>query len=215
MKLAYIDAKNPKFPPVNKICKTHEGILCAGGNLEITTLLDAYSKGIFPWYNKGDPILWWSPDSRMVLMPENIHISSSMKKWLKKTTFTIKTDTDFSATINACANYRDEGTWIHDDMITAYTKLHHAGFAHSIEIWNEEELCGGLYGVALGKAFFGESMFSRTTNASKMALIYLAQCGLYNIIDCQNHTYHLESMGAKLITREDYLKLLNNFSNLN
>lgn len=211
MKIAFINSKNPKFPLLSYAQKDEKGLLCAGGNLDNSTLLKAYSKGIFPWYNVGQPILWWSPDPRMILFPEDIHISKSMTKFKKKSNYSITWNKDFPATIHACAEARNEGTWVHEDMINAYISLHKNRHAHSIEVWDGSNLCGGLYGVAIGKVFFGESMFSFVNNASKLALIFLAQSGLYKLIDCQYHTDHLERMGAKLIPRKEYIKLLNCF----
>lgn len=188
--------------------KEPEGLLCAGGNLNVSTLLTAYKRGIFPWYSEGQPLLWWSPDPRMVLFPENIHISTSMKKWLKKTALTFTWNTCFARIVEESANLRQDGTWITPKMKQAYIHLHQAGFAQSIEIWEDKQLVGGLYGPTIGQFFFGESMFSRVPNASKMALILLARSQKFKIIDCQFHTPHLESMGATLIPRKTYLLLL-------
>lgn len=194
------------FPNVNKAFNEPNGLLCAGGNLEVDTLLKAYQQGIFPWFDEL-PILWWSPDPRMVLLSESLHLSRSMKKWLKQSTFHITWDVCFDRVVQKCADSRQEGTWITEDMQAAYNRLHQAGYAHSIEIWDDRELVGGLYGPALGHVFFGESMFSKKDNASKMALWALAH-SKYRLIDCQFHTPHLEAMGAHLMTRSHYLACL-------
>lgn len=188
-----------------------DGILAIGGDLSVERLLLAYSNGIFPWYSEGDPLLWWSPDPRFVLFPAEIKISKSMKKFLRKNIYTVTYDTSFSNVMSLCGSLRREGTWITDDMLRAYCRLHELGFAHSVEVWYDGELAGGLYGVALGACFFGESMFSKMENASKTALIdvtgKLARIG-FQVIDCQVYTAHLESMGAVNIPRADYLEIL-------
>ncbi len=194
------------FPCVEKSLKEPNGLLCAGGNLQIPALLAAYQRGIFPWFNEY-PILWWSPDPRMVLFSEELHLSKSMKKWLKRSHFHTTWNTCFESVVEQCSTARQEGTWITEEMKQAYLKLHQAGFSHSIEVWEDEELVGGLYGPALGSIFFGESMFSKKPNASKMALWVLSKSN-YRLIDCQFHTPHLEAMGARLISRQDYLTLL-------
>ena len=173
-------------------------------------LLAAYRLGIFPWYSPGDPILWWSPDPRMVLTPSDIKISRSLRKTIRHKSFEIRFNTAFEAVIRACAAPRNghSGTWIVEDMIQAYCRLHQEGHAHSVECWMENQLVGGLYGVAVGRMFFGESMFSRVTDASKLALVALSQaleaCD-FRMIDCQMYTDHLASMGAKPMQRADFL----------
>jgi len=190
------------------------GLLAVGGDLSLRRLLLAYCMGIFPWYSAGEPILWWSPDPRLILEPAHIKISRSLRRVLKKGVFQITMDRDFSAVIQGCAaaSRRGEpGTWIVDDMMIAYTRLHNAGFAHSVEAWQEGKLAGGLYGVSIGSAFFGESMFSLASNASKAALAYLAaalrEWGM-GLIDCQVTTEHLLSMGAREMPRSEFLERL-------
>lgn len=190
-----------------------DGLLAVGGDLSVNTLLTAYSNGIFPWYNEDEPILWWSPDPRLILFPREIKVSSSMKQVLRKNVFSFSMNTDFEGVIRCCRDLRAvDGTWISEDIIQAYLELHEQGFAHSVEVWNRQnQLIGGLYGVGIGKAFFGESMFAKESNASKAALIYLSyhcmQEGI-ELIDCQQSTNHLKSMGAREISRNEFLSLL-------
>ncbi len=189
-----------------------DGLLAIEGDLSPERLLLAYSKGIFPWFSDDEPILWWSPNPRFVVYPKHIKISHSMKKLLKKNTYTISFDTCFRDVISNCSNVRKEtGTWITDEMIEAYCKLHELGFAHSVETWYEGKLVGGLYGISIGKCFFGESMFSIMDNASKVAFITLSKLleeKGFLLIDCQVHTTHLESLGAVHIPRENFLELI-------
>ena len=199
------------FPPVESA--DEDGILAFGGDLSVDRLVMAYSKGIFPWYEEGYPILWWSPDPRFILFPDELIISKSMKKILNKGIFKITYNMNFKDVIVNCSKPRksESGTWITNDMIEAYCRLHELGIAHSVEVWHNGVLSGGLYGVALGKIFFGESMFSIESNASKTALIDLAKNLKNNgflVIDSQVHTNHLESLGAKNIPRAQYLKIL-------
>ncbi len=187
------------------------GLVAIGGDLSINRLLAAYANGIFPWYMKGEPILWWSPNPRCILFPENIHISKSMKKFLNKNIYKVTYDVSFDRVIGMCRSLRENETWITDEMTDAYIRLHKAGFAHSVEVWHEEKLVGGLYGVSLGTAFFGESMFSTMENASKVALISLSQrlkAAGFKLIDCQVYNEHLKSMGAVNIPRIEFLRLL-------
>jgi len=189
-----------------------DGLLAVGGDLSTERLLLAYQNGIFPWYSDETPILWYSPFERFVLYPDELKISNSMKQVLRSGKFTVTVNQDFKSVIEACSKVPREGqdgTWITDDMKRAYVQLHDKGYAHSIEVWHENTLAGGLYGVQIGTVFCGESMFSVMSNASKIALIHLCKSGLYRLIDCQVHTSHLESMGARLISRNEYLKLLN------
>jgi leucyl/phenylalanyl-tRNA--protein transferase len=201
------------FPPLGTALTHPNGLLAAGGDLSPQRLLEAYRCGIFPWFNEGDPILWWSPDPRMVLFPPELKISKSLGKTLKKANYTIRADSAFNQVVQACAAPRKgrPGTWIHDEMIAAYTALHEMGLAHSVETWMEGELVGGLYGVAQGKMFFGESMFSRTTDASKVAFVHLVrhlERRDFKMIDCQMKTAHLASFGAREISRKEFsLKL--------
>lgn len=200
------------FPPVEKA--NDEGILAIGGDLSQERLLLAYRSGIFPWYSEL-PILWWSPNPRFVLFPNEIHISKSTKKFIKKNTYTLTLDTNFRQVISNCKNVNrkwQHGTWITDEMLEAYCNLHQKGYAHSVETWENGELVGGLYGVSLGKMFFGESMFSVKSNASKVAFIYLTsilQQEEFLLIDSQVHTNYLESMGGKHIPRNDFIQILN------
>lgn len=191
---------------------SREGLLAAGGDLSCDRLLSAYSQGIFPWYNDDQPILWWSPDPRSILYPGDLHISKSLRKTLQREIFTITFDHAFSKVIQNCASEKNRkqqsGTWITDDMYTAYCRLHELGYAHSVESWYRGELVGGLYGVAIGAAFFGESMFSRHTDASKVALAALAkrlQQWQFHFIDCQIQSAHLGRMGAIDIPRTRFL----------
>ena len=197
------------FPPSH--LATKEGVLAVGGDLSVERLLLAYRMGIFPWYSEGDPIIWWSPDPRLILLPNELRISHSMRQVINRKQFTVTFDTCFRDVIMACSgiNRPDQpGTWITPDMVEAYCRLHVAGYAHSVEAWLDGTLAGGLYGVSVGGAFFGESMFTRVSNASKFALIRLAQTLDFSFIDCQVHTPHLESLGAKEIPRQDFLEFL-------
>ncbi len=190
---------------------SHEGLLAIGGDLSPSRLLLAYSNGIFPWYSEGEPILWWSPDPRLVLYPAELKISRSLKKIFKQGVFEVTMDRAFEEVITECAQVRlenHEGTWIVDDMAQAYCRLHDSGLAHSVEAWQDNRLAGGLYGVSLGSCFFGESMFTRVTNASKVALVALAQHLKpldFAFIDCQITTAHLTRFGAREISRARYL----------
>lgn len=195
------------------------GLLAAGGALDVDSLLRAYANGIFPWFNQGQPILWWSPDPRMVLLPTNFRLHRSLRKTLLKFTQSshceIRVDTAFGAVIQACASVSRQGqpgTWIVPDMVQAYTRLHAAGYAHSVETWVDKQLVGGLYCVALGHAVFGESMFAKVTDASKIALAALvALCREQGIemVDCQQNTKHLASLGAAEISREQFINAVN------
>jgi leucyl/phenylalanyl-tRNA--protein transferase len=199
------------FPPVERALVEPDGLLAAGGGLSVRRLLDAYSHGIFPWFNDGDPILWWSPDPRMVLPPRDLHISKSLRRRLRQRDFTVTADTAFDAVLAACAAPRDgeAGTWLVPAMRRAYASLHEAGFAHSIEVWMGDVLAGGVYGVAIGRMFFGESMFSARTNGSKIAMAYLAaqldRWG-FPLIDCQLETGHLTSLGASPMPRAQFVR---------
>jgi len=199
------------FPPVE--FSNDDGILAVGGDLSVERLILAYSNGIFPWYNEDDPIIWWSPEPRFILFPDEVKISKSMKKILKDKKFSITIDKDFPAVIAGCQSPRkyQQETWITDEMLQAYINLHNAGYAHSVEAWLDNNLVGGLYGVSLGKCFFGESMFTKVSNASKVAFITLAkilQKLNFHIIDSQVHTNHLESLGAKFIPRTEYISIV-------
>jgi len=200
------------FPPFSEAYE--DGLLAAGGDLSVTRLLNAYRRGIFPWFNKNDPILWWSPDPRLVLWTDQIKLSKSLKKTIRNTLMRVTFDLAFNQVINACSLPRQEGvdtensTWIHPDMIAAYTELHQRGHAHSVECWLDGQLVGGLYGIAIGQVFFGESMFSTVTDSSKLALVALCQqlqrWG-YPLIDCQIYSGHLASLGAEEMSRDDFI----------
>lgn len=201
------------FPPIETALENPDGLLAVGGDLSTPRLMAAYRRGIFPWYSEGDPILWWSPRERMVLFPERLKISRSLRKNLRHRGFSFRVDTAFREVMLSCAAPRanSQGTWINSDMLEAYCELHRQGLAHSFECWQDEQLVGGLYGVALGKVFFGESMFHRARDASKASLA-LASTQLqrwgFELIDCQLHTEHLESLGACPLTRREYRQLL-------
>lgn len=206
------------FPPLENALTEPPGLLAAGGELSPQRLIDAYSKGIFPWYNEGDPVLWWSPDPRMVLFPRELKISRSLAKRLRRKDYEVRLDTAFGAVMQACAEPRDgqAGTWITRDVIAGYSRLHELGFAHSVETWIENELVGGLYGVALGRAFYGESMFTRITDASKIAFAHLVRQldrWQFGIIDCQMRTAHLASLGAREIPRAEFRRSLDELVN--
>ena len=213
--LPWLDGDTP-FPPLTRALTSPNGLLAAGGDLSPQRLLQAYSQGIFPWYNPGEPILWWSPDPRMVLIPQQLRVTRSLAKVLRNRSYEIRVDTSFRQVMTACAAPRDAegGSWIGPDIIDGYCALHQLGHAHSIETWIDGELAGGLYGVALGKMFYGESMFARRNDASKIAFVHLVQklqqWG-FGMIDCQMFTHHLHSFGAQLIPRTQFaatLKLL-------
>ncbi len=201
------------FPPPERALIEPNGLLALGGDLSCKRLIQAYSKGIFPWFNQDEPILWWSPDPRMVLFPAELKISRSLRKALQKHDYQISADRSFDQVIAACAAPRRHqgGTWINSGMIKAYRELHRTGHAHSVETWIDGKLAGGLYGVALGRAFFGESMFSRTTNASKIAFVHLVKQlahWRFGIIDCQMKTAHLASLGAREIPRTQFTRII-------
>lgn len=201
------------FPPVSTAFEN--GFLAFGGDLRIERLLLAYRSGIFPWYSKGDPILWWSPNPRFVLYTKDLKVSKSMRQLLRRKTFHVSFDQDFEAVIDGCSQSRpaqgQDDTWITDEMREAYVNLHKAGYAHSVEVWEGEELVGGLYGVGLGRIFFGESMFHKKSNSSKYGFISLVRAletQGFEMIDSQLHTNHLESLGAVHISRKQYLREL-------
>ena len=201
------------FPPVSRALRSPNGLLCAGADLSAPRLLDAYSKGIFPWFSEGDPILWWSPHPRMVLFPDELKVSRSLRRTLARDAFETRYDTAFAEVMRACAEPRDgqAGTWIVPEMVAAYVRLHELGFAHSVESWQGGALAGGLYGILLGRVFFGESMFSRATDASKVALARLVERARelgVRVIDCQQATRHLASLGAREIPRREFAQML-------
>ncbi len=199
------------FPPVH--LASGNGILAIGGDLSPDRLITAYSNGIFPWYLEGDPIIWWSPDPRFILFLEELRVSRSMMKVLRRETFRITYDHKFREVILSCQKLRrkQNGTWITDDMLEAYCTLHELGIAHSAEAWHEGKLVGGIYGVSLGRCFFGESMFSLLSNASKATLIdlvYKLKELKFEFLDCQVYTAHLESLGARYVSRDEFIGLL-------
>lgn len=205
--------REPIFPPLERALIEPNGLLAAGGDLSAERLLAAYRRGIFPWFSAGEPLLWWSPDPRMVLFPEEIHVSHSLRKRLKKADYEVRCDTVFAEVVAACAAPREDGggTWITREMQAAYLRLHQLGYAHSVETWIDGTLMGGLYGVAIGRAFFGESMFARATDASKIALAHLARYLMvreFGVIDCQMNTDHLAFMGAREISRDAFARAL-------
>ncbi len=211
--LPWLPAHDVRFPPVESALRDPDGLLAAGGDLTPAWLLAAYRHGIFPWYSDDQPILWWSPDPRMVLVPGEIRVRRSLAKRLRNAGFTVTADRAFEAVMAACAAPRDgqPGTWITDEMRAAYARLHALGAAHSVEVWRDDALVGGLYGIAMGPVFFGESMFSRAPDASKIALVQLARAmaaGGGRLIDCQMHTGHLASLGARDIARSEFIGYL-------
>jgi len=211
--LPCLDVDNLAFPPIENALKEPDGLLAFGGDLSSERLLDAYANGIFPWYEEGQPILWWSPAPRAVLLSGQLHISKSLKKTLRKKTFSVTFDTAFETVIRACAAPRknQQGTWITEDMIQAYLELHRLGYAHSVECWQHGNVVGGLYGISLGSLFFGESMFATETDASKVAFTHLAshcEAWSFPLIDCQIPNDHLESLGVTTISRAVFKKHL-------
>ncbi|MCC6208861.1 MAG: leucyl/phenylalanyl-tRNA--protein transferase [Gammaproteobacteria bacterium] len=202
-----------RFPPVARALTEPNGLLAVGGCLDPAWLLEAYRDGIFPWFSPGQPIMWWSPDPRMVLFPERLKVSRSLDKLIRQGVYTVTLDQAFAQVIRACSEPRsaDGGTWITEDMIEAYTCLHELGHAHSVEAWFDGDLAGGLYGVALGRVFFGESMFFRRRDASKVAFVHLVRqlrrWG-FSVIDCQMNTEHLRRFGAAEIPRLEFVDLL-------
>lgn len=213
MPLPWLDPEHPAFPAPETALRDPNGLLAAGGALSPDWLTLAYRHGIFPWFEEDQPILWWSPDPRLVLFPQHLHLSRSLRKLIRKNPYVLTMDRDFSSVVDACAGPRQGagGTWITDHMRDAYQTLHVRGLAHSVEVWDGNRLVGGLYGVALGKVFFGESMFSRQSNTSKLALAWLVsqlRAWGFALIDCQVSSPHLRSLGAEEISRarfNDYL----------
>jgi leucyl/phenylalanyl-tRNA--protein transferase len=202
------------FPDVSRALREPDGLLAVGGDLTPERIMTAYRQGIFPWYSDNQPILWWSPDPRTVLYPGKLKVSRSLRKTLRQRPYTLTMDRAFRDVVNACAQPRpgSSGTWITRDMADAYHALHQRGYAHSVECWHEGQLAGGLYGVVIGRVFFGESMFSRVSNASKIAFVHLVhqlQAWDYGLIDCQVYSTHLASLGAEEISRDDFIRNLN------
>lgn len=213
MRLPLLDFDSNDFPDIKDALDEPNGLLAVGGDLSVERLTAAYRRGIFPWFNPDEPILWWAPAPRSVLFPNEIHISKSTKKAIKRSNWHVSIDTQFHSVIQSCSQTRkDEGTWICNSMIAAYNEMYHAGMAHSFEVWDQEELVGGLYGIQVGKVFFGESMFSRQSNASKTAVLLLKQTALKHgieLIDCQLQSDHLDTLGAVELNREKFRGLLN------
>ncbi|MBD1554076.1 leucyl/phenylalanyl-tRNA--protein transferase [Pseudomonas typographi] len=215
--LTWLDRNDLSFPPIERALREPNGLLAAGGDLSPQRLVQAYRQGIFPWFEEGQPILWWSPDPRTVLRPAQLHISRSLAKVLRQQRFEVSFDRDFPAVIRACAAPRSyaNGTWITPKMQQAYIQLHEQGIAHCVEVWEGGQLVGGLYGLAMGKIFFGESMFSRADNASKVGFVtlvrHLERSG-FVLIDCQMPTQHLHSLGAQAISRREFAACLHTYA---
>jgi leucyl/phenylalanyl-tRNA--protein transferase len=218
MHLTILDPEKPEesFPPVNEALTTPDGLLAVGGCLSTTRLLTAYRQGIFPWSSKDEPILWWSPDPRLVLFPDKLIVSHSLAKTMRQHRYKVTYDQCFAEVINACAQPRKEetGTWITEGVLQAYQNLYRAGVAHSVEAWSGDKLVGGLYGVAIGQVFFGESMFFTSADASKVAFVTLVNAMKlwnYQLIDCQVSTGHLKNFGAEEISRREFMALLDQY----
>ena len=214
-KIIWIDSGDPPetFPNIERVDDNSDGLLAAGGDLSSQRLIYAYQHGIFPWYDDSQPILWWSPDPRCVLYPRDFHVSRRLRRSLSRSCFEVSFNRAFGEVITTCAESRDgqRGTWITADMLHAYTELHEQGWAHSIEVWDSGQLVGGLYGLAIGRVFFGESMFSRQTNGSKAAMLALTQQltdGGFELLDCQVESQHLASLGAVSIPRREFAATL-------
>ncbi|HKY92094.1 MAG TPA: leucyl/phenylalanyl-tRNA--protein transferase [Nevskiaceae bacterium] len=215
IRLHWLDPRDPNqpFPPAHLAMRDPNGLLAIGGDLSVARLIRAYSQGIFPWYNPDEPILWWSPDPRAVLQPEAMRVSRSLSKNIRKENYGVTLDTAFGEVLRACSGPRQKsrGTWLGAEMREAYCELHLRGYGHSVELWRGGALIGGLYGVALGRVFFGESMFSRADDASKIALYWLCEqlrAWDFRLIDCQVGSAHLKSLGAQDVSRERFLNLL-------
>lgn len=212
MTLPWLDTHSP-FPPLESALHSPNGLLAAGGDLSQERLLAAYRQGIFPWYSAGEPILWWSPDPRMVLFPDELRITRSLAKTLRNKPYDIRFDTAFTTVMQHCAAPREPGggSWIGPEILDGYGRLHRSGHAHSVETWIDGELCGGLYGVAIGRMFYGESMFARRTDASKIAFVHLVAAlrqWEFGLIDCQMRTDHLASLGGRTIARQQFAATL-------
>jgi leucyl/phenylalanyl-tRNA--protein transferase len=204
----------PSFPDNSLVLNEPNGLLAAGGALSVDWLLAAYRQGIFPWFSDDEPILWWTPAPRTILLPSNFHLSKSLRKLIRQQSYRITQNHAFPSVIRRCAETREDqaGTWIVDPMINAYLAMHRAGYAHSFECWDsDDQLVGGLYGISLGRVFFGESMFSRVSNASKLCLHHLIHSGSYALIDCQMATSHLMSLGAIEVDRAKFEAMLDRF----
>jgi len=214
--LTWLQRDSLTFPPLEKALREPNGLLAAGGDLRPERLIAAYRHGCFPWYQDGQPLLWWSPDPRTVLFPSELHVSRSLRKVIRQGHFQVTFDRAFAEVIRACAAPRDyaDGTWITTPMQQAYIDLHERGVAHSVEVWQDQQLVGGLYGLAMGRLFFGESMFSRADNASKVGFVSLVErleAWQFELIDCQMPTQHLHSLGARAISRQAFADYLARF----
>ena len=211
--IVWLEDNDYEFPPVEQAFTEPDGLLAAGGQLSPELLLKAYRHGVFPWYSQGQPILWWSPNPRCVLFPEKLKVSRSLRKTLNRNLFVTRQDTAFRDVMLNCAKPRKDadGTWITRDMVSAYSHMHKLGHAHSIECWQDEKLVGGLYGISLGDVFFGESMFSDVTDASKVALEYLCNTVKPKLIDVQVYSEHMESLGAEMIPRSRFIEYLDRY----
>ena len=210
----WLNKADTPFPNVNLALNEPNGLIAIGGDLSIDRMLLAYENGIFPWYGEGEPILWYSPNPRMVITPDKLHVSKSLKKILHSSQFRVCIDMAFKEVILQCRTVQrpgQSGTWIDDEMVKSYCQLHKLGYAHSYEVYKNDELVGGLYGVALGRVFFGESMFSLVSNASKVAFAHLLQKSKYCLIDCQIENQHLESLGAFKMPRDLFIQQLKSF----
>lgn len=215
IRLHWLDPRNPgqPFPPVHLAMRDPNGLLAIGGDLSQQRLLRAYAQGIFPWFNPDEPILWWCPNPRAILIPADLHVSRTLRRVIRREDYAVTLDQAFPDVLEACAapRLRSHGTWLGDDMQRAYFDLHRNGHAHSLEVWRKGQLIGGIYGVALGRTFFGESMFSRADNGSKIAIYWLCQqlrAWNFDLLDCQITSAHLLRLGAAEVTRDEFLKAL-------
>ena len=218
--ITWLNRASLKFPPLHQALREPNGLLAAGADLSAERLVAAYRHGCFPWYQDGQPLLWWSPDPRTVLLPNNLHISRSLRKVLRSDLFSVTFDRNFTDVIHACSEPRkdEDGTWITSEMQAAYFALHAQGHAHSVEVWQQDQLVGGLYGIAIGQLFFGESMFSRASNASKVGFVTLVsalKAAGFVLIDCQMPTAHLISLGAQSIRRSEFSEYLAQYLDIN
>jgi leucyl/phenylalanyl-tRNA--protein transferase len=207
----FLHDENTPFVAVSRALNDPNGLIGVGGTLSVQRLLKAYSQGIFPWYSVGEPVLWYSPDPRMIITPESLHMSKNLRKLYKSQRFNIKVNANFKQVITHCKNIQrkeQDGTWIDEDMLHAYETLHKMGYVKSVEVYEDNQLIGGLYGVSMGRVFFGESMFSFKNNASKIALVYLVKNMDYYLIDCQVQSAHLKSLGAFSISRHLFIQCL-------
>jgi leucyl/phenylalanyl-tRNA---protein transferase len=219
MAISWLNDDAEAFPPLACALREPDGLIAAGGDLRPERLLAAYRRGIFPWYEEPQPILWWSPDPRAVLFPDELHVSTRLRRTLRRGSFRVSADSCFDEVIHACAAPRRQGsgTWIGSAMQRAYSELHRLGHAHSIETWQEDQLVGGLYGIAIGRIFFGESMFARVDDASRVALVHLVgqlRAWGFALVDCQQDTGHMRSMGARTITRAQFRAIVDANVNL-